>query len=324
VKFSRTSVITQERPIYPGTAIDLSIVVVSWNTQELLQKCLNSIYTNPAGVSFEIWVVDNNSIDGSVNMVQQEFPEVKLIKNPTNFGFAQANNQAIRRSVGRYVLLLNPDTRVKSGALATLVDYLDASPQVGAAGPRLLNPDGSLQVSCHPRPTLTREIWRLCHLDTLRPYAWYPQKKWNLEAPQEIDVLMGACLMVRREALNQVGLLDEDYFIYSEEVDLCYRIQKAGWRLYWVPGAEVVHYGGQSTRQAATEMFLHLYRSKIIYFRKNYGWPAVGVYKTILLFASLARLLLTPLVLLEASAQRHQHLSLSHRYGRLLLALPGM
>src|ERR1041385_437718 len=217
----------------------ISIIIVSWNTAQLLQNCLASILANPPTSPLEIWVVDNTSTDGSPKMVRERFPQVHLVENRENVGFARANNQALGQCTGKYVLLLNPDTLVASGALQALVDYLDQHPETGAVGARLLNPDGSLQISSHPRPTLSRELWRLFHLDKISPYAEYPKTKWETNRPQEVDVLMGACLLLRKEVLDQVGFLDEHYFIYSEEVDLCYRIQHTGWRIYWVPQAEV-------------------------------------------------------------------------------------
>jgi GT2 family glycosyltransferase len=249
---------------------------------------------------------------------------VRLIENSKNVGFAQANNQAIQQSAGCYVLLLNPDTEVQPGALETLVRFMDAHPQAGAAGARLLNPSGTLQPSCHPAPTLSRELWRLFHLDALWPYACYPMAGWDLNTPREVDMVPGACLILSRDALDQVGLLDEDYFIYSEEVDLCYRLRRAGWRLYWLPQAVVIHYGGQSTRQMAAAMFLRLYQGKVLYFRKHHGRLAAQLYKLILLIAALARLLLSPLVWLVRPPQRHQHLALASHYRRLVRALPGM
>jgi len=302
----------------------LSIIIVSWNTALLLENCLASILANPPTSPVETWVVDNVSTDHSPGMVRERFPQVCLIENRENVGFARANNQAIQRCSGKYVLLLNPDTLVSSGALQALIDFLKNHPETGAVGARLLNPDGSLQISSHPRPTLSRELWRLFHLDALLPYAAYPPTKWGTNQPQEVDVLMGACLLVRKEVLDQVGFLDEDYFIYSEEVDLCYRIQRAGWCIYWVPQAEVVHFGGQSTQQVATEMFLNLYRSKIKYFRKHHAWPVAQLYKLILRIAALARIILAPLVIFEHSSRRQKHLTLVDRYWRLVLALPGM
>jgi hypothetical protein len=195
---------------------------------------------------------------------------------------------------------------------------------VGGAGARILNTDGSMQILSHPRPTLLRELWRLFHLDALLPYAEYPRTKWETNQAQEVDVLTGACLLLRKEVLDQVGLLDEDYFIYSEEVDLCYRIQGAGWYLYWIPQADVVHFGGQSTQQVPTEMFLNLHHSKIKYFRKHFGWSAAQVYKLILMIAALSRLALAPFVFFEHSPSRRKHLTLVDRYRHLVLALPRM
>ena len=302
----------------------ISIIIVNWNTAELLENCLASILADPPTSPFEVWVVDNASSDDSLRMVREKFPQVHVIENRENLGFASANNQAIQRCAGNYVLLLNPDTLVKSGALQALRDFLEKTPKAGAAGARILNPDGSLQISSWPRPTLSRELWRLFHLDSVLPYAEYPLTKWEANQAQDVDLLLGACLLLRKDVLDQVGLLDEDYFIYSEEIDLCVRIQRAGWRLFWVPEAEVVHFGGQSTQQAPTEMFLNLYHGKIKFFRKHYGWSSVQIYKLILMIAALSRLVLTPFVFFEHSSLRKKHLTLADRYRHLVLALPGM
>jgi len=269
-------------------------------------------------------VIDNASTDDSPRMVREKFPRVKLIENRKNLGFAFANNQAIQRCAGNYVLLLNPDTLVKSGALQALVDFLEKTPEAGAAGARILNPDGSLQISSWPRPTLSRELWRLFHLDSISAYAEYPLTKWEANQAQDVDLLLGACLLLRKNVMDRVGYLDEDYFIYSEEIDLCFRMQRAGWRLFWVPEAEVVHFGGQSTQQAPTEMFLNLYHGKIKFFRKHYGWTPAQIYKLILMIAALSRLVLTPFVFFEHSSLRKKHLTLADRYRHLVLALPGM
>lgn len=304
--------------------MDLSIIIVSWNTRDLLEQCLASVFASPPACAFEVWVVDNASTDGSNEMVRRRFPQVRLVENTDNLGFAGGNNQAIRASAGRYVLLLNPDTEVKPGALETLVRFMEEHPQAGAAGSRLLNPDHTLQPSCYPLPTLSRELWRLFHLDAVRPYGTYRMTDWSLDSPRAVDVIQGACLILRRTALDQVGLLDEDYFIYSEEVDLCFRLQKAGWQLHYVPRAKVVHYGGQSTQQVAAEMFLRLYQGKLIFFRKHRGWLAGQAYKLVLLAAAVARLLLSPLAWFESPSHRQQHLTLANNYWRLMMALPRM
>lgn len=302
----------------------ISIIIVSWNTARLLENCLDSVLANPPTSPFEIWVIDNASTDHSPRMVSQKFPQAHLIENRENLGFARANNQAIQRCAGKYILLLNPDTLVKPGALQALVDFLDKTPEAGAAGARILNPDGSLQISSWPRPTLSRELWRLFHLDSLSPYAEYSLTRWETKQAQEVDLLLGACLLLRKDILDQVGFLDEDYFIYSEEIDLCFRMQRAGWRLFWVPQSEVVHFGGQSTQQAPTEMFLNLYHGKIKYFRKHHGWLAVQIYKWILTIAALSRLALAPFVFFEHSTSRQKHITLVDHYRRLILALPRM
>jgi hypothetical protein len=201
---------------------------------------------------------------------------------------------------------------------------MDAHPEAGAAGARLLNPDGTLQTSCYPFPTLSREIWRLFHLDALQTYGVYHMADWSVDTPRQVDVIQGAALLLRREALDQVGLMDEQYFMYTEEVDLCYRLQKGGWPLYWIPQSHVVHYGGQSTKQIPAEMFLCLYESKLTFMKKHYGWLGTHIYKLILFAATLARLLFTPLAWLERPLQRQQHLTLANHYRRLLMALPRM
>ncbi len=302
----------------------LSIVIVSWNTRELLKACLSSVYAFPPDQPFEVWVVDNQSKDDTVTMVCEQFPQVELIASDENLGFAGGNNRAIPHCRGEYVLLLNPDTEVKPDALNALVAFMDAHPEAGAAGSRLLNGDGTLQPSCHPRPTLSREFWRMFYLDAVVPYGSYDMRKWDVSQPREVDVLMGASLLVRKTVLDTVGLLDEGYFMYSEEVDLCFRLQKAGWKLFWVPQSQVVHYWGQSAKQVLAEMFLQLYRGKLRFFRKHYGWLTVALYKVVLGLAAILRLVLAPLVWLRKSDNSDGQLHLARHYGRLLITLPSM
>jgi N-acetylglucosaminyl-diphospho-decaprenol L-rhamnosyltransferase len=304
--------------------MDLSIIIVSWNTRDLLAACLESLYAYPPeGFSYEVLVVDNASADGSAALVRQAFPQVQLIESGANLGFARGNNLGIERSNGRYLLLLNPDTELRPGALTQLLLFMENQPKAGGAGSRLLNPDGSLQISCHPLPSLSRELSRLLHLDYFPPYyGSYNMHRWPTAVPRQVDIVQGASFIVRRVVLDRVGLLDDSYFMYSEEVDLCYRIHQAGWPLYWLPTSQVVHYGGQSTRQVAGQMFIELYRGKVHYFRKNEGALATAVYKAILALATLPRL---PLLLIGrllpgergAAAQR-----LGQRYAQLLRQLP--
>lgn len=304
--------------------MDLSIVIVSWNTRDLLAKCLASIYKYPFSGAFEVLVVDNASIDGSAEMVRHDYPKVSLFANTDNVGFAKANNQAIRHCTGNYILLLNPDTELKADALDQLVAFMEQTPRAGAAGSQLLNPDGTVQVSCHPELTLGREIWRLLHLDQVVPLAVYRQERWETDRAREVDIIQGASLILRKSALDQVGWLDEDYFIYTEEVDLCYRMKKAGWKLYWVPQSRVIHYGGQSTQQVPRQMFLRLYQSRVLYFRKNHGRLTAASYKALLFLVAMIRLLFSPTVILSQPSKREYRKSLVSNYRSLLFELPKM
>ena len=312
----------------------LSIVLVNWNTRDLLTQCLESLIgdheimirghgwqsADQADSGTDVLVVDNASSDGSAAMVQDRFPWVQLIENKDNVGFATASNQGIRYTQGRYVLLLNSDTQVRPGALDALVGFMEVTPQAGATGPRLLNADGSLQPSCHPLPTPGREFWRLFFLDRIWRRATYPMHRWDATAPRQVDVIQGACLLLRRDALTQVGLLDEQYFMYSEEVDLCFRLAQAGWERWWVPGAEVIHFGGQSTRQMAEAMYLQLYRSKVQFYRKHGSPRQAQSFKRLVGLAYWLRLA----VAVPGSALRPHLASRTRTYRRLLAELGHM
>lgn len=301
----------------------LSIVIVNWNTRDLLAACLESVAHEccafaPGAV--ETLVVDNGSSDGSAGMVRERFAWVKLIENDANVGFARANNQALRMAQGRTVLLLNSDTRVHEGSLHNLVAFMDACPAAGAVGVRLLNGDGTLQTSCHPMLTPGREFWRLTFLEQVIPRADYPLAEWDPTTPRRVEVIKGACLLLRAQALAQVGLLDESYFMYTEEVDLCYRLARAGWELWHLPAAAVTHFGGSSSRQIAEAMYIQLYRSKVQFYRKFGGAARANRFKLVVTAAYLPRLAASALAapLGPAWAAR------CRTYGRLLAALPGM
>lgn len=265
----------------------LGIVIVHYNTPDLLRGCLASLQA--CTLPYQVVVVDNASPSGQgVEMARHEFPEVQLIANDENLGFAAASNQGIRalsptrpllsplpgvgRGQARALLLLNADTVVQEGALETLAAFLEERPRAGAVGPRLLNTDGSIQENTFTFPTLWMSFFdffplhgRLYHS---RLNGRYPEMHGEKAFP--IDHPLGACLLLRWEALEQVGLLDEGYFMYVEEVDLCYRLKQAGWEVWHVPAARVVHYGGRSTRQMPERMFVELHRSRYRFFRKFY------------------------------------------------------
>ncbi|MBT9145933.1 MAG: N-acetylglucosaminyl-diphospho-decaprenol L-rhamnosyltransferase [candidate division WS2 bacterium] len=265
----------------------ISISIVNWNTKGLLRDCLKSIYENTHGIDYEIFVVDNASEDGSTKMVEKEFPKVKLIKNKENAGFAKANNQAIMRSKGRYVLLLNSDTVVLENALEKMMVFMDEHPGVGVLGPKILNPDGSLQPSCRSFPTLLTTFFEETLLNRLFPknriVGKYKMSYWEHNSVREIDQPMGSALMVRREAIEQVGLLDEQFYMYYEEVDWCYRIKKRGWKIYFIPQAQVIHYGGTATNKNKSKSLVETYRSMYKFFRKHYGRLSVILLKSLVM-----------------------------------------
>jgi len=266
--------------------LDLAIVIVSWNVRELLAACLASVYESPESSTLRgaVWVVDNASTDGSAGMVRERFPQARLMTNETNVGFAAANNQALRamgfasadgHELPRYVLLLNPDTQVLDDALATMVRFLDGNPLAGVAGAKLLYPDGHLQHSAFAFPTLAQaflDFFPLHHrLLNSRLNGRYPRRFYERGEPFTVDHPLGAALMARGEAIQEVGLLDERFFIYCEEIDWCMRMKKAGWGIYCVPRAEVVHHEAKSTRQVRGEMFAALWKSRYLLFEKHYG-----------------------------------------------------
>lgn len=303
--------------------MDLSILIVNWNTCDDLLRCLRSVYGHPPRAEFEVLVLDNASSDGSAGAVSAQFPQAALVASQDNLGFARANNRLAAEAGGRYWLLLNPDTAVSPGAIDLLVNDLERLPHVAAAGPRLVNPDGSLQPSIQRLPTLLREWWRLFHLDSLYALSQYPPTALTSRQTRPVEVLNGACLLLRRGAVEPLGLFDEDYFMYSEEVDLCDRLAQAGWELHWVPEAVVMHAGGQSTRQAADRMFLELYRNKLRFFRKRRGALAGTLYKGILLQATLVRLMLTAAGR-PFGARAGRRNAVARQYRLLLAELPRM
>jgi GT2 family glycosyltransferase len=243
-----------------------------------------------------------------------------LIQNRENLGFAAANNQAMRQSRGRYVLLLNSDTEVYPGSLQTLVRFMDENAQAGACGPQLLNLDGSRQISCHRMLTPWREFWLLTFLERLVPQATYAQENWDHETPHAVEVLKGACILLRQQALEQVGRFDEQYFFYTEEMDLCKRLSLAGWTIWWIPKAKVKHYGEASSKQMAEPMYVQLYRSKVQFHRKFGGPHQATRFKLIL------RLMLWPRLAIATlgSCLSPSLAGRAHAYRRLLTELPTM
>ncbi len=261
----------------------LSIIILNWNGRELLRACLCSVQNNVSTFqhsNVETFVVDNASTDGSAEMVREEFGHVRLIANAENLGFARANNIGIQASRGRYVLLLNNDTVVPVGALAGLVAFMEAHGDAGAVGPRLLRPDGSPQpYAFGGDPTLGYLLRRGAN----RLLFGRPLHDWATDAVQAVDWVSGACLMVRREAIDRAGLLDELIFMYFEDNDWCLRIRRAGWRVYYNPQVAITHIGGQSLAQNSAAR--RAYRESLCYFyAKHYGLPASLLLRLLLPF----------------------------------------
>jgi hypothetical protein len=250
--------------------IDLSIVIVNWNTLELLRNCLNSLIKNIRSVSLEIFVTDNGSTDGSPKMVEDEFPNVRLIKNTVNLGFAKANNQAIKQAQGRYILLLNSDTLAHDSSIEGLVAFMEQTPSAGMAGLQLLNEDGSFQNSVANAPTLLTELTNKSLLRALFPNR-YPGKEFRPQSPIEVESLIGACLMVRAETIKAIGLLDEDYFFFFEETDWCLRAKNAGWKIMFHPNLFLYHLQGKTAAIVPANARIEYWRSRYTFFKKHYG-----------------------------------------------------
>ncbi len=264
---------------------DLSVLIVNWNVRDLLRDCLRSIDAGRGGLALEVIVVDNASADGSAGMVAAEFPWVMLIPCAENVGFARGNNIALARARGRALLLLNPDTVIVGDALPALLATLATQPDVGVVGPQLLNADGSVQSSRRRFPTLLTGYFESTWLQGLAPGLLRRYYALDLpdDAPADVDWLMGACLLLPRAVYDDIGSLDEGYFMYSEELDYCRRVKATGRRVVYYPAAQVIHHAGQSSDQAVTARHVNFQRAKLRYYRKYHGRAAAAALRLFLL-----------------------------------------
>lgn len=256
--------------------LDISIVIVNYNTKKLTIDCLKSILDSNIISSFEIFLVDNNSSDGTVEAVKAKFQDVRIIENKENVGFSKANNQAINLSNGRYILLLNSDTIVKDRTLDTMVRFMDEYADVGASGCKVILPDGSLDKACHRGfPTPSASFYHLTGVAKRFPnnphFNKYHLSYLNMNEIHEIDCLVGAFMLVRREAIEQVGQLDETFFMYGEDIDWCYRIKKAGWKIYYYPGVDIIHYKGASSRKKPFKIVYEFHRAMYVFHKKHFA-----------------------------------------------------
>lgn len=282
--------------------MELSVCIVNWNVRDDLANCLESLREGMRGVEGEIIVVDNASADDSVEMVRRRFPQVRLMVNDANLGFAGANVQAMHQAAGRYILLLNPDTLVPAGAMRELLDFAAAHPRAGVVGPKLVYGDGSLQASCRCFPTIQAALFRNTLLGGLFPHARasasYLMQDWDHSTVREVDWVSGACLLVKREAYEQVGDLDTGFYWGSEDVDYCWRVHKAGWKVVYTPSPVITHLVGRSTNQAVFRTIVRHHRSMYRLYAKHIArnpvsrslvWLGVWTRASVLILQDLAR-----------------------------------
>jgi len=255
---------------------DVSIIIVSWNTCEILSDCLVSVYEQTENINFELIVIDNASTDGSVDAVKMQFPQVILIENNENRGFAAANNQGMARAKGQYVLLLNSDTVILDNAITKTVRFADDNPEAAVVGCRVLNPDKTLQQTCFMFPSIINLFLSSSYL-----YKLFPRNRifgrermtwWDRTDVREVDVVTGCFMLVRQDAIRNVGSMDERFFMYGEETDWCYRFNRAGWKVLFNPYGHIIHHCSTSSRQVKARMRLQLSGSILLFLKKHKGW----------------------------------------------------
>lgn len=259
--------------------MDISIIIVNYNTRDLLINCINSVYQTAKDLSIEIWVVDNGSSDDSIKTIRDLFSEINITENHQNLGFAKACNQALRQINGRYAVLLNTDTILFDGTIKTALDFMDKNMNIGICGGQLLNPDGSKQNSIANIPTLATELLNKSILRRLFPKK-YLGKEQDIKNPIEVESIIGAFMAVRKEAIDETGLMDESYFFFFEETDWCIRMKRRGWRVFHHPGAKVYHLQGQSAKKVRIRARIEYWRSRYIFFKKHYGATTSIILKT--------------------------------------------
>lgn len=277
--------------------MDVSIIIVNWNSVQFLKDCIDSIKQHTAGITYEIIVIDSGSFDGCSQMLSSEFPEVMFIQSTVNIGFSGANNLAYSVSTGQHILFLNPDTELTSPAVNAMLDHLQHRPDAGAVGCKLLNRDGSVQTTCiQSFPTILNQL--LCSEFLRERFPTSPL--WGMSSlfcatqlPAQVDVISGACLMLRRSAFDQVGHFSDDYFMYAEDLDLCYKLKQTGYANYYVPQGVVRHFGGGCTDKAPSEFSVVMMRESIWRFlRKTRGAMYGSAYRVSTLISSVVRLIL--------------------------------
>lgn len=267
----------------------VSVIIVTWNSEKEISNCLSSLSEN-----LEIIVVDNSSQDRTREIIKKRFRKVKLLENPSNLGFAKANNQGINIAKGDYILLLNPDTIVSPGSIEGMLKFMETHPDVGVIGPKLLNPDGSIQPSCREFPSYKNILLELTGIPRIFPkISLWKMGYFNHNDLRDVDQPMGACLLVRRQALREAGLLDESFPIFMNDVDLCYRVKKRGWGIVFFPEAEVFHLRGKSTGRLRGKKIIIAHRSLYKYCKRHKKPPFIfdALIGGALLFTAILRII---------------------------------
>lgn len=290
--------------------MELSIIIVNWNSKTYLQKCIASILSSKSKIRYEIVVIDNGSFDGSGAMLKQYYPHVKFIQNDKNVGFAKANNIAFKYSSGSHVLFLNPDTEIVDLAIDILFEQMQKLPKVGAIGCKHLNADGSVQTDCiQSFPTILNQLLNSEFLRGLFPTSplWGMASLFrDTEGATEVEVISGACIMMKRSIFERIGEFSQDYFLYAEDLDLCYKVRRAGYRNYYIPNATIFHFGGTSTQQSPSDFAIVMMRASVWRFlRKTRGELYGSGYRCSMLISAMGRILcllvLAPLFLIRGS-----------------------
>jgi len=256
--------------------VELSIIIVNYNVKEFLQNLIHSLQKAVSKINHEIIVVDNASDDGSVEFIREKFPHINLIVNKTNLGFSKANNIALKASKGKFILLINPDTIVSENTITKMVEFLNVHPNAGLAGCKILNPDGSLQLACRRSfPGPWTSFCKVTGLSTLFPksklFARYNLTYLDEDSTHEVDAISGSFMMMKREVYEKVGGFDEQFFMYGEDLDLCYRVQQSGYKVYYYPGIQIIHYKGESTKRSGLDETKYFYDAMNLFVKKHFS-----------------------------------------------------
>ncbi|HEX21483.1 MAG TPA: glycosyltransferase family 2 protein [Actinobacteria bacterium] len=253
--------------------LDVTIAVINWNTKELLAACLNSLFKAQPLVGFEVRVIDNHSTDGSVQLVERDFPQVDIVENAGNLGFAAAANQALRQSSARYVFILNSDTEIEQDTIDILVDFADSHERAAVVGPALFNADGSTQITGRNFPSFSDSIMHAFLGVLWHNNPWsvrYKMLDWDRRSERSVDWVSGAAMFVRREAAQEVNFFDENFFMYVEDLDFCYRLRQKNWQVYFYPQAKAMHHIGKSSEQTSNKMIVEFQKSMYRFYNKKY------------------------------------------------------